>query len=62
MNTIIKVMESLVKLNNWTVERFDLHHYDAGDGFTGYVGYLTIVGNHADIRIREDGSFEFCDK
>ena len=61
MNTVIKVMESLVKMNKWEVIRFDIQHYEHAHGIEGYVGYLTI-GNGQEIRIRQDGSFEYVEE
>lgn len=59
MTTIIRIMESLVKMNNWTVTRFDLHAYDYGYGIDGYAGYLDVVEVEKRIIIRKDGSFDF---
>ena len=61
MNTIIKVMESLVKMNNWKVTRFDIQAYDHGHGISGYCGYLDTEGNKR-IIIRNDGSFEYIER
>lgn len=61
MTTIIRVMESIVKMNGWKVERFDIQAYHMGYGFDGYVGYLTVEGNDKALRIRQDGSFEWCE-
>lgn len=60
MTTIIRIMESLVKINGWKVERFDIQAYHAGYGFDGYCGYLTVDGIDNQLRIRQDGSFEWC--
>lgn len=62
MKTIIRVMESLVKMNGWTVTRFDIQAYDHGFGVTGYAGYLDTKENDKRIIIRGDGSFEFLDR
>lgn len=59
MTTIIRIMESLVKMNNWTVTRFDLQAYDYGYGIDGYAGYLDVVEVEKRIIIRKDGSFDF---
>lgn len=59
MSTVIRVMESLVKLNDWKVERFDIQAYDYGGGCEGYVGYLRIEGIDKTLIIRKDGSFEW---
>ena len=59
--TVTRVMESLVKLNNWTVKRFDVHYYNYGNGIEGYSGYLDIKENPKQLVIRGDGSFEFID-
>lgn len=58
LNTVIRVMESLVKLNGWTVVRFDIQAFDHGHGITGYAGYLDIEEDKRRIVIRGDGSFE----
>ena len=42
MKTILKVLESLVKLNGWTVLRFDLQAYNYGKGIAEYAGFLDI--------------------
>lgn len=60
MKTLINVMNSLVKMNDWKVERFDIQHFNHGYGIGGYVGYLYILGKNTLI-IREDGSFEFME-
>ena len=60
MKTIINVMNSLVKMNDWKVERFDIQHFNIGYGIDGYVGYLYILGKKT-LKIREDGSFEFLE-
>lgn len=57
MSTIIKIFESLVKLNNWNVERFDLQGYNYGGGIEGYVGVLDTAETGR-ILIHDDGSFE----
>lgn len=61
MTTIIRVMESIVKMNGWKVERFDIQAYHMAYGINEYVGYLTIEGKGQALRIREDGSFEWCE-
>mgnify|MGYP007101929698 CR=1 FL=1 len=60
MITIIKVFESLVKLNEWEVERFDIqaYHY-ANNKINGYAGYVTIKGIENNLIIHDDGSFEW---
>ena len=58
MATVIKVMESLVKFNNWKVERFDIQAFNYGHGIEGYAGYLKVEG-HDMIIVRGDGSFEY---
>lgn len=62
MTTIIRVMESLVKMNGWTVTRFDVQAFNYGKGIEGYAGYLDTVENEKRIIIRHDGSFEYSDK
>ena len=59
LNTVIKVFESLVKMNNWEVERFDIQAYDYGKGICGYVGYATIKGFNRVLVVRGDGSFDW---
>lgn len=59
MNTVIKVMESLVALNNWKVTRFDIQHYKYGDNIEGYAGYLSVEDIDNTLIIRNDGSFEY---
>ena len=61
LNTVMRVMESLVRMNGWTVKRFDIQAFDNGYGFTGYAGYLDIAENSQRIVIRGDGSFSFID-
>ena len=58
LNTVMRVMESLVKLNGWTVVRFDIQAFDYGYDATGYAGYLDIKENDQRFLIRGDGSFE----
>ena len=58
MNTVIKVMESLTKMNGWTVARFDIQHYNY-NSIEGYVGYLDVNESDKCIIIRHDGSFEY---
>ena len=61
MNTVLKVMESLVKMNGWTVTRFDLQAYDYGKGIEGYAGWLWIEESEKRIVIRNDGSFDYSE-
>lgn len=61
MKTIIKVMESLVALNNWKVKRFDIQSFNHGYGIEGYAGYLTVEGIEKTLIIRHDGSFEYSE-
>ena len=61
LSTVMRVMESLVKMNGWTVTRFDIQYYNHG-GFDGYSGWLDIAENSKRIVIRGEGSFEFIDK
>lgn len=62
MITVLRVMESLVKINGWTVTRFDLQAFNYGNGIEGYAGYLDTVENDKRIVIHHDGSFEFLNK
>lgn len=61
MNTIITVMKSLVALNGWEVERFDLHSMELRCQ-SYYSAYLYIKGIDKRILIRQDGSFEWYDE
>lgn len=62
MDIIINTFKSLVKLNHWDIERFDIQSYSHLNGtITGYVGYVSIKGFKNDLIIRKDGSFEFSD-
>ena len=57
--TVMKVFESLVKLNNYNVTRFDIQHYNYGNEIEGYCGYLYTEDKT--ILIRGEGSFEIKD-
>lgn len=57
MKTVMRVMESLVKMNGWTVTRFDLQHFNY-NGIEGYAGYLDTQETER-IVIHDDGSFEY---
>ena len=59
LNTVMKVFESLVKLNSWSVERFDIQAY-THSGISGYAGYAYIKGYSKHLVIHGDGSFEWC--
>lgn len=59
LNTVIKVFESLVKMNNWEVERFDIQAYNHGNGICGYAGLATIKGFNKVLVVRGDGSFDW---
>lgn len=59
LNTVIKVFESLVKMTNWEVERFDIQAYDYGKGICGYAGMATIRGFNRVLVVRSDGSFDW---
>ena len=59
MQTVVKVMLSLVSLNSWTIKRFDVQAYDYGHGIEGYAGYLDVVELNKRIVIHHDGSFEY---
>lgn len=61
MSTVIRVMESLVKMNGWTVRRFDIQSFDYGNGIEGYAGYLDVEELKKRIIIRGDGSFEYSE-
>lgn len=61
MVTVIRVMESLVKMNGWTVRRFDIQSFDYGHGIEGYAGYLDVEELKKRIIIRGDGSFEYSE-
>lgn len=62
MDTVIKVFESLVKLNNYEVERFDLQAYDYGNGIAGYVGIMYIKGMKKTLIIHHNGSFDWSER
>ena len=62
MKTVLKVMESLVKLNGWTVTRFDMQSYNYGHGIAGYAGYLDIEEESRRLIIHDDGSFEWSEQ
>ena len=62
METVLKVMESLVKINDWTVIRFDLHSYNYGHGIEGYAGYLDVEEETKRLIIHSDGSFEWSER
>jgi len=59
LNTVMKVFESLVKLNGWNVERFDIQAHNLS-GFSGYAGFAYIKGYSKQLVIRGDGSFGWC--
>lgn len=61
LNTVIKVFESLVKMNNWEVERFDIQAYNYGNGICGYAGFATIksLNRVRVLVVRGDGSFDW---
>lgn len=58
MKTIIKVMESLVALNKWTVVRFDLQRFEYCGKIEGYCAYLEVKETSNVLRFHTDGSFE----
>ncbi len=60
LNTVMRVMESLVKMNGWTVKRFDIQSFNHG-GIEGYAGYLDIAESNQRLIIRGDGSFCFTE-
>lgn len=62
MKTVMRVFESLVKLNGWEVERFDLQRNSAKGIDDWYAGWLWIKGEDRKLVIREDGSFEWVDR
>lgn len=59
--TVVKVFESLVKMNKWEVVRFDIQAYNYGKGIEGYAGWATIQGIKEPLVVRGDGSFEFIE-
>ena len=62
MNTILKVFESLVKLNAWQIRRFDLQSFDYGHGIEGFAAYVHIDGEKRTLIIHDNGEFEWLDK
>ena len=62
MKTILKVMESLVKINGWTVRRFDLQAYYHGNEIVGYAGFLDIEESSRGLIIHDDGSFVWSER
>lgn len=61
MMTVIEVFKSLVKLNGWEVERFDIQHYKYGENIEGYAGWVTIKDEKRQLVIHSNGSFEWAD-
>ena len=59
MNTIIAVMKSLVDMNEWVVERFDIQRITLPGGAFHYKAHLYIKFFDAHIIIRQDGSFNW---
>ena len=58
MSTIMRIAESLVNMNNWTVSRLDIQgrYGDDSEGIESYVGYLDIKGIGG-VMINDDGTF-----
>lgn len=56
MERVFNIMMSLVKMNDWKVDRFDIQASDL-DTHDHYVAYLDF--NDRTIKIRDDGTFEF---
>lgn len=61
IKTVLRVMESLVKFNGWTVERFDVQAFSLKGNIEGYAGYLDVKEIDKRIIIRGDGSFEYSE-
>jgi len=63
MKTIINVAESLVKLNNWKLERLDLR-LNKLPGIEFYSAYLDVKDGDKSKRIliRTDGTFEIVEE
>ena len=61
MNTIIAVMKSLVDMNEWVVERFDIQRITLPGGAFHYKAHLYVKSFGAHIIIRQDGSFYWDD-
>ena len=62
MKTILNVMESLVKINGWTVRRFDLQAYYHEEELVGYAGFLDIEDASRRLVIHDDGSFAWSER
>lgn len=59
MSTIMRIAESLVIMNDWTVSRLDIQgrrYCDDSEKIESYVGYLDIKGIGT-VMINNDGTF-----
>ena len=61
IKTVLRVMESLVKFNGWTVKRFDVQAFYLKGNIEDYAGYLDVKELDKRIIIRGDGSFEYSE-
>lgn len=63
MARAISIFKSLVVLNNWDVERFDIQKYISPvcNDKESYIGYVSIKGVKNTLIIRSGGTFEWLD-
>ena len=60
LSRIISIFKSIVSLNDWKVERFDIQRI-LMHGANNYVGYITIYGDNKTLVIHSSGIFEWID-
>lgn len=63
MARVISIFKSLVVLNNWDVERFDIQKYisPVRNDKESYIGYVSIKGVKNALIIRAGGTFEWLE-
>ena len=62
MARVISIFKSLVALNNWDVERFDIQKYISPcNSKESYIGYVLIKGEQKTLIIRSGGTFEWIE-
>ena len=62
MARVISMFKSLVVLNNWDVERFDIQEFISPcNRKESYIGYVTIKGDERTLIIRPGGTFEWLE-